>query len=126
MSNNYLIAVFSPRGKNEGLYYSDDLSELPTIKAVHKGCEIQISDIRDARFLSGDLIDKAVKANGVNKRTQNRWSFAVRCVETNEVYKSIRECSIAKKIPYKVLYAAMKNNAALRGFHYVFENNQRE
>ena len=121
MSNNYLIAVFNKNGKNDGLYYSDDLSELQTIKAVHKGCEIQISDIRDARFLSGDLIEKEVQANNV-KKMRIGWSFAIRCVETDEVFKSIRVCSIEKNIPYKILYASIRNHAGIKGFHYVFED----
>ena len=43
MKHNYFVSVFVD-GKNVNSYFSEDLDDLVTIKALHKGCEICIFD----------------------------------------------------------------------------------
>ena len=44
--HNYLVSVFVD-GRNENSYFSENLDDLVTIKAMHKDCEICIFDLQD-------------------------------------------------------------------------------
>ena len=43
--HNYLVSVFV-RGRNVNSYFSENLDDLITIKALHKDCEINIFDLQ--------------------------------------------------------------------------------
>lgn len=121
--NNYLVAVFTPEGKNAGLYYSEDLSELPVIRATHRNCEIQISDMRDVFFMPDDMV-KDIEQSKEKEYTARAWSFRVRKLETGEVFGSIRECALSEGIPYKKLYNALRTGAYINGVHYIYDKEK--
>lgn len=143
---NYLISIFSD-GKNVNSYYSDNLDALVTIKALHKNCEIVIFDLVDFSFLSKKQVDAEIVKSGIRwknyrdksrrqlalsrhstnketrKKTRKYWNRPVLCVETGQVFSSIRECSDKLGIPYMTITNCIKNRNATRGFHFVNAKN---
>lgn len=138
--NNYLVSVFVD-GKNVGSYYSENLDDLMTIKAIHGHCEITIFDIHNfVQFTplqvnseifssvdrwKNELLTKKEepqKVKVVVKKTipkkKKYWERPVLCVETGLIYKNIRECSRCMGIPYMTITNCIKNKNATRGFHF--------
>lgn len=57
------------------------------------------------------------------KRSWNKW---IRCMETGQVFPTVRECSNQMKIPYTTIINCVKNGNATRGFHFVIESERFE
>lgn len=142
MKHNYLVSVFED-GKNVNSYFSDNLDDLITIKALHKDCEISIFDFDNfVRFTTSQvereiiksgkrwkkslekpkivepIIEKPKEAPKKEKR-KKYWERPVLCVETGQVFSSIRECSDKLGIPYMTITNCIKNKNATRGVHFV-------
>ena len=145
MKYNYLVSVFVD-GKNVNSYFSDNLDDLVTIKALHKDCVISIFDIINfTQFTdvqvsneivrSGirwkEAVDNAHKENDieteettvVQKRKVNKvskyWDRPVKCVETGQVFKSIRECSDHLGISYKSVWNALNSGNGRCCLHFI-------
>lgn len=140
---NYLVSVFV-NGKNVNSYYSDDLDDLITIKALHKGCEISIFDMQAFEHYTREQVEKEISRSGlrwkksiekprcneivVKKSTPKKpkkenpkkyWERPVLCIETGQVFSSIRECSEKTGIPYMTISNCIKNGNATRGIHFM-------
>lgn len=131
-----MISVFVD-GKCVESYFSDSLDALMTAKAVHKGCAIDVFDMRTLQRLSEAQVKAethrsykrwhetkdrkeedepvAVKRN----RKVNNWSRRVRCVETGREYRSISACSRDVGIPNHTIVDNINTGRAVRGFHFV-------
>lgn len=142
MNSNYLVSIFSD-GKNLYSYFSENLDELVTIKALYKDCEIQIFDlvnfahftpervkyeifmscIRWIKSLEKPKIEEPIeqKPNETTKKEKRKkyWERPVLCVETGQVFSSIRECSDKLGIPYMTITNCIKNGNDTRGVHFV-------
>lgn len=139
--HNYLVSVFVD-GRNENSYFSENLDDLVTIKAMHKDCEICIFDLRDFSTLTKEQVEAEITKSGVrwkkslDKTTEvivkpipkqkpqrvkqgKYWERSVRCVETGQVFRSIRDCSEKTGIPYMTIVNCIKNKNATRGVHFV-------
>ena len=143
--HNYLVSVFV-RGRNVNSYFSENLDDLITIKALNKDCEINIFDLQSFSTMpkeqveieikkSGERWKKSLDRNFVEKpqsteRTQKSsqkkpekkkkyWERTVMCVETGQVFQTIRECSEKTGIPYMTIVNCIKNKNATRGVHFV-------
>lgn len=136
---NYLVSVFVD-GKNVGSHYSEDLSELIAVKEKYQGCVIEIFDLMTFRYLSDCDVNrkvgksvydwkKAITSKHVDEvvakparpkthTKKNMWQRKVLCVETNHVFRSIRECSEVTGIPYMTITNCIKNGNATRGLHF--------
>ena len=64
MKHNYLVSVFVG-GKNVNSYYSENLDDLVTIKALHKDCEICIFDMRTFENFTKEQVEKEVQRSGL-------------------------------------------------------------
>lgn len=117
---NYLVAVFKDN-KNCGLYYSEDLSDLPVIRAMHRHCELQISNLCDVVMMREE--EAAAIERQKQREFEKGWSFRIKCVETGQVYRSIRDCSLRKGLPYKRLYAAVFDEEEIDGLHFVIDKD---
>lgn len=142
MKHNYFVSVFVD-GKNVNSYFSENLDDLVTIKALHKDCEISIFDFDNfVRFtpsqvereivksgkrwkkslekpkVAEPIIEKPKEAPKKEKR-KKYWERPVLCVETGQVFSSIRECSDKLGIPYMTITNCIKNKNATRGVHFV-------
>lgn len=141
MKHNYLVSVFV-YGKNINSYFSENLDDLVTIKAIHKNCEIHIFDYEKFAHLTPEQVEREIVKSGKRwksslkktrtvapapprpekpkkeKRGKN-WERRVLCVETGQVFSSIRECSDKTGIPYMTISNCIKNKNATRGVHFV-------
>jgi len=139
--HNYLVSVFED-GKNVNLYFLDNLYEIIIIKARHKDCEIGIFDIDNCvRFTPSQVEREIIKAGKHWKKSlekqkdaepivekpkekpkkekqKKNWERPVLCVETGQVFSSIRECSDKLGIPYMTITNCIKNKNATRGVHF--------
>lgn len=142
MKQNYFVSVFVG-GKCVNAYYSENLDELMTVKAMNKDCDIFIMDTRTYQRLSKRDVEREIQKAGVRwKKAMERqrekvpppvsveekpkkekpkkyWERPVLCVETGQVFNSIRECSDMLGIPYMTITNCIKNKNATRGVHFV-------
>lgn len=117
-THNYLVE-FVKGGKVIEAEYCDTKEELKVLQAVARskncGCEV---------FYFG--VDKATpkeptQSHQVKKDVKEKiiWERSVRCVETGEIFRSIRECSIHFGITNKSLWNAINSGNARNGLHFV-------
>ena len=136
MRRNYMINVFVD-GKCVESYFTETLDGLMTAKAVHKGCEIDVFDMRTMQRLSEAQVKaethhsyrrwnetKGRKEDNepvVVKRNRkiNNWSRHVRCVETGKEYRSISACSRDMGIPNHTIVDNINTERAVRGYHFI-------
>lgn len=137
---NYFVSIFVD-GKNVGSHYSEDLTELVTVKAMYKGCELDILDMNTFQHLSEyevrqkvnesvrswkmalavkPVVEEKAEPQYVHRpKGKDVWKRAVMCVETKQVFQSIRECSEKIGIPYMTIANCIKNGNATRGVHFI-------
>lgn len=141
MEHNYLVSVFVD-GKNVNSYFSKNLDNLVTIKAIYTDCEIHIFDYENFAHLTPEQVEcEIVKSrerwkkslgqlklvetiseqpdNPKKEKLKKYWERCVLCVETGQVFSSIRECSKKTGIPYMTISNCIKNKNATRGIHFV-------
>lgn len=142
MKNNYLVSVFVG-GKNVNSYFSENLDDLVTIKALHKDSEISIFDLQNYTTLPQSEVEREITKSGLRwkksmekqkekedvpqtivekpkkQKTKKYWERPVMCVETGQVFSSIRECSDHLGIPYMTITNCIKNKNATRGVHFI-------
>lgn len=141
MVHNFFVSVFVD-DKNVNSYFSENLDELVTIKALYGNCEINIFDPYEfVRFTPEQVEREIVKSGRRWKRSLEKptivedtpqqpekpkkekwkkyWERSVLCVETGQVFSSIRECSDKLGIPYMTITNCIKNKNATRGVHFV-------
>ncbi len=140
--HNYLVSVFVD-GRNVNSYFSENLDDLVTIKAMHKDCDISIFDLQNFSTMPKEQVEAEIRKSGERwkkslerveavlqprnerkekpKREKRKkyWERPVRCVETGQVFLSIRECSEKTGIPYMTISNCIKNKNATRGLHFV-------
>jgi hypothetical protein len=137
--NNYLVSVFVD-GRNVDSYFSENLDDLVTIKAMHKGSEISIFDLqKNVKMTEKQVIAEINKSverwkksmetpvetkTGTIVRKKKRekvnkfWERPVRCVETGQVFATIRKCSNHFKISYKSIWNAINSGRSRHGLHF--------
>lgn len=141
MKHNYLVSVFVG-GRNVNSYFSENLDDLVTIKAMHKNCEISIFDLLNFSTLTKSEVDAEIRKSGerwkksvvksdtslqrvvrktIRPKVNKFWERPVRCVETGQVFSSIRECSEHLGISHKSIWNAINSGRARHGLHFVNE-----
>lgn len=134
MKNRYFVSV-SVDGKIVDTYYSELLGELIVTRAIHKGCKVTVFDLEDFRTLppseikaltSGD--DASVNVPIETARDEGRkksrkrkkyWNRSVMCVETGEVFPSIRSCCEKMGMSHKTVWNALNSGNDRNGYHFV-------
>ena len=137
---NYQVSVLD-NDKVIHIYDSYNLDDLVTIKAMHKGCEIGIFDLRENVKMTQEQVIAEIKKSGerwkksmekpaetttataVRKKKRREkvnkfWERPVRCVETGQVFATIRKCSNHFKISYKSIWNAINSGRARHGLHF--------
>ncbi len=113
--NNYLVSAHKD-GKVHHLYYSEDLSDLQTIKAMHKDCEVEVIPLSTTIRKK----EKPQTDNYVISRNGKPFANRVKCIETGRIFKSVSDCSSQMTIPPKRIYKAIRRNIAAYGYHFIF------
>jgi hypothetical protein len=141
--HNYFVSVFV-HGRHVNSYFSEDLDDLVTIKVMNgPDCELSIFDISRFVLLTAEQVEiEIVKSRNRWKKSLEKhieeppeepieeeveekpkksyvWKRPVLCVETGQVFKSIRECSDKVGIPYMTITNCIKNKNATRGVHFI-------
>lgn len=141
MKRNYIIYAFVG-GRCAGMYDAINLDMLVVVMALHKDCTIEICDANENRALTQSEISDAIAASrllwksdryGTSDGTvsivtdtepktgyqSKNWKKVVLCIETGQMYSSMRECSVRTHIPYMTIANCIKNRNATRGMHFV-------
>ena len=138
--HNYLVSVFV-RGRNVNSYFSENLDDLITIKALHKDCEINIFDLQSFSTMPKEQVEIEIKKSGErwkksidkiametqhiarqpsikHKKVKKYWERPVMCVETGQLFSSIRECSEHLGISHKSVWNAINSGKPRHGLHF--------
>ncbi len=138
--HNYLVSVFV-MGRNVNSYFSENLDDLVTIKALHKNCEINIFDLLSFTTMPKSQVEIEIKKSGerwkksmervaetpkrssqtlITKRQKVKkyWERPVVCVETGQLFSSIRECSEHLGISHKSIWNAINSGKPRHGLHF--------
>ena len=130
-------------GKCVHLYFSHDLDDLVTIRALYRDGHIEIFDFSRFMFLSDAEVaeevhnsrlrwrDSLVRSRmcgpdpmppetppGKKKKTK-LWRLTVMCVETGQVFGSVTECSSHIGLPYMTIMNCIKHGNGTRGLHFI-------
>lgn len=138
----YLIYVFDKEGRNIKDYPTDHLEQLAIISAVHKGCKLEVFDFQTFSRMSAESvrcevenarkglrrdistpkkeINIKVEAEKKRRRQKKFWTRPVKCVETGQVFSSIRACSAHFNLPHKAVWNALRSGSERNGYHFVF------
>jgi len=142
MMQKFFVSVFV-KDKYENSYFSENLDDLVTIKALHKDCAIFIFDLEDFVMFSKEQVENEIQKSCLRwkkslerldeieiveepevedkpKQTKSKkyWERSVMCVETGQIFSSIRQCSERTGIPYMTIVNCIKNGNATRGLHF--------
>lgn len=112
--DDYLVAVIVG-GIVVDLFYSRNLSELDAVRALNKGCKIDVMRLRKPVRTT---VPVPATELGTKRREPNR---PVRCVETGTVYGSVTEASVSMLIPKDNIYKSLRQHIAAYGYHFEYE-----
>lgn len=148
--HRFLVSVFDG-GKNVNSFFSKCLDDLATIRAIHKGCEITIFDLENFAFITDEQVESEVRKSGQRwkqslerrvqqtthkpkpvisakekrKKQKKYWERPVMCVETGQIFPSIRDCSEKTGIPYMTINNCIRRKNATRGVHFINYNKEK-
>lgn len=114
--NNYLVSVAND-GKVTGLYWSESLVELNTIKRLHKSEDVGIMDMRGYFVEDSEAIKKIITKVSFTKNGKP-YANRVRCVETGVIYDSVEDASSRLGIPKSSIDASIYRHIAAYGYHF--------
>ena len=140
---NYFVSVFIG-GKSINSFFSEKLDDLVTVNALYKGGEICIFDLTDftqftpeqvrqeilcsaerwqksrerQKKASSEERKEAVSAKPKKTKPKKYWERPVLCVETGQVFGSIRECCEHLGLSHKSIWNAINSGNARNGLHF--------
>lgn len=120
-AQNYLVTVFVDN-KCVDIFFSEDLCELHVCRVLHKGCEIEVSNLRNMMIMPSEEVssretEKMILVKGKVIPDQ------VVCMETKTVYPSLDVCSMRTGINKYHLMSAITGLSAIQGHHYLFSSD---
>lgn len=126
-SNTY-ITCYIKKGKVVEQFFLNSQYEATTMEALgrKKGYEtetlVMVNDWLPSR--SGTEVEAT---SYVSPKKQKRpWNKWIRCVETGQVFPTVRECSDQLGISYKSVWNAINSGNARDGYHFIFEEHRLE
>lgn len=140
---NYLVSVFVG-GKSVNSYFSEKLDDLVTVNALYKDGEICIFDLTDFTQFTPEQVKneilcsaerwkksrkqrkkmvpdeqrETVAAKPKKTKPKKYWERPVLCVETGQVFGSIRECCEHLGLSHKSVWNAINSGKARNGLHF--------
>lgn len=131
----YFISVFV-EGHNVYMFFATHLHDLATVKAIYRTCDIEVYDIFENARLSPKQVRAEIARAGVflQKKYEEtpppppiaekkisrgkNWARSVLCVETGQIFNTVRECCEVTGIPYMTIINCIKNGNATRNVHF--------
>lgn len=101
-------------GKVQELYFSNDLSDMITIRALNPGCSFEKCHIDIEKQQEQEMDDKP-------KQGRKKWAKRVLCVETGETWPTVIECSKATGIAKWTLYKSVYDGSSVGGLHFIVQ-----
>lgn len=142
MMQKFFVSVFV-KDKYVNSYFSENLDDLVTIKALHKDCEIFIFDLEDFVLFTKEQVETEISKSGlrwresintanysvlssekVEKKKEKKgkpkkyWKTPVVCIETGQVFGSIRECCERLGLSHKSVWNSINSGNARNGLHF--------
>lgn len=110
--DDWLVSVCK-NGKVIELYYSYELKDIDTIRALHPGCLVETMCVYKSE-------KQNVQDVGVVIPKQRYVTKRVKCVETGEEYKSVSSCSSEIGESRWTVYKAVQVGYEINGKHYKY------
>ncbi len=125
-NNNYVyLAVFVKDGKVKEQHHLKTSDQVEVFKAIahSKGCDIDVFSLvlPESKVAEKEI---APKCNETNKIQKKGWERPVLCVETGQVFPTIRDCSEKTGIPYMTISNCIRRKNATRGVHFAFTDEE--
>ena len=121
-SHNRYYMSFVRNGKVIEQHVLDSEEQVQVFTAIgrKKGCEIEVYGI----CLSENRIDanNDISIKNITEAEKKDWIKTIRCVETGQIFATIRDCSKKTGIPYMTIYNCINNKNATRGLHFVLHD----
>ena len=121
-NTRYFLTLFKD-GKVTDLHILESEEQVKVLAAIGraKGCDSEVHRIDLPCTSSPDGHDIGIKnISSLSNQKKKGWCKCVKCVETGEVFPSIRECSRKFGIIYRSLVNALKSGNPRNGLHFVF------
>jgi hypothetical protein len=119
----YLVQ-FHKNGKIVDSDYCNTEDEIKVLQAMarSKGCESEVLCLAKGEET---IVMSSPKLTDSKKKpaAKEKWEKACRCVETGQIFPTIRDCSNRMGIPYMTIYNNIKNGNVSRGFHFVLDHS---
>ena len=125
-SNKY-ITCYVKNGKVVEQYFLDFLDEVKTMEAVGraKGFEPETYSIGyDCLPVKVETAETDMTLSVQCQEPKLAWNKPVKCVETGEVFATIKECQKKMGLSYKSLYNALKSGNARDGLHFTYTDEK--
>lgn len=122
-SHNRYYMSFVRNGKviEQHVLYSNEQVQVFTAIGRKKGCEVEVYGV--------DMLENPTYPNNndisiinITEPENKDWSKTIRCVETGQIFATIRDCSKKTGIPYMTIYNCINNKNATRGLHFVLHD----
>ena len=115
--DDWLVSVVKD-GKVTELYYSEELNDLATIRAMHRGCVVEtlrLTEVSKTEY--SEYVSAGKRKKG--RKSSKPWAYRVQCVETGETWPSVIECSKATGIPSWSVYKSIHHGYSAFGRHFI-------
>ncbi len=108
---------FVSNGKVVNSEFCRTLEEVKVFRAIAtgKGYDFEVFDIYDDK----EEVEETTETVSEPTKEKVVWERKVRCVETGQVFSSIRECSEHLGISHKSIWNAMNSGKQRKGLHFV-------
>lgn len=107
--DDWLVSVCKD-DKVVGLYLSRGLREIETIKALHRGCDIE-----------GFLVCRSTEKVKPSLKSEDGCRKVI-CIETGEIFNSVNSCAESIGVPRWNVYRNIQRCYAVDGKHYRYLN----
>lgn len=119
-NTKYFLSLFKD-GKVTELHVLESEDQVKVFAAIGraKGCDSEVHRIDLPCTSSPDGHDIGIKnISSLSNQKKMGWCKCVKCVETGEIFPSIRECSRKYEINYRSLYNAIKSGNPRKLLHF--------
>lgn len=127
---NKYVTCYVKNGKVVDQHFLSSPDEVKTMEAVGraKGYETEtyVIDCCSLSEKSESVENDIAQSEEPSQQHKRPWNKWVKCIETGQVFPTVRECSNQMGIPYMTIINCIKNGNATRNYHFVVEYERTE